>query len=102
MRNEIVRYVMAAIRCAVVMFKRVYCIPIPASSMDRVGGMVAEWFSMYKRLIFRSVSNNVSLQLEEEVEREVWDSLEADSWAVLRSEWEQYCYEIQINTFDCC
>ena len=40
-----------------------------------------------------------SLQLEKELEREVWDSLKAGSWALLSSEWEQYCYGIQRNTF---
>ena len=35
-----------------------------ASSMDRVAGVVAEWFSPHERLIFQSVSKNTSLQLE--------------------------------------
>ena len=39
--------------------------------MDHVGGMVAEWFSLHERLIFQSVSKNIPLQLEEEVERSV-------------------------------
>ena len=37
-------------------------------------------------LIFQSVSKNIPLLLEEELEREVRDSLNADSWAVLCSE----------------
>ena len=37
--------VMAATRCAVVVFGRVQCIPIQTSSGVRVAGMVAEWFS---------------------------------------------------------
>ena len=68
--------------------------------MDRVASMVAGWFSLHERLIFQSVSKNVSFQLEEELE--VWDSVEADSWALLRSEWEPYCYEMQRNAFDFC
>ena len=48
---------------------------------------------------FSPSQRTFSLQLEEELEREVWDSLEADSWALLSSEWEQYCYEIQGNAF---
>ena len=52
---------------------------------------------MPERLIFQSVLKII--QVEEELEREVWDSLEADSWTLLRSEWEQYCNEIQGNTF---
>ena len=79
---------MAATRCAVFVFNRVYCIPLPASGVGRVAGMVAEWFSLHERLIFQSVSKNISLQLEEELEREVWHSLEADSWALLSGDWE--------------
>ena len=57
---------MTAIRCAVYVFKTCfYCIPHPASSMDRVAGMVADWFSLHERLIFQSVSKNISFQLEE-------------------------------------
>ena len=52
---------------------------------------------MHERLICQSVSKNTSLHLEEKLEHEVWDSLEADKWAVLGSEWEQYCYGIQRN-----
>ena len=82
-------------RCAVFAFKRVYCSPVQTSSGDRVAGMVAEWFSMHERLIFQSVSKNISLQLEEEFKREVWKSLEADGGALLNSEWEQYRYVLQ-------
>ena len=99
MRSETVRNVMAATRCAVFVFKRVYYIPPPASGMDRVAGLVADWFSLRERLIFQSVFKNISLRLEGELEREVWNSLEADSWALLSSKWEQYCYEIQGNAF---
>ena len=67
--------------------------------MDRVGGMVADWFSLRERLIFQSVSKNISLQLEGKLEREVWNSLEADSYVSLSSEWEQYCYKMQGNAF---
>ena len=70
-----------------------------ASGMDRVAGMVAECFSLHERLVFQCVSKNISLQLEEVLEREVRDSLEADSWVLLSSEWEQYCHEIQRNAF---
>ena len=38
-----------------------------------------------------------TLQPEEELERELWDSLEADSWALLIS--KQHCYETQGNAF---
>ena len=72
---------MAATRCAVFVFNSVYCIPLLDSSMDRVDGMVAEWFSLDERLIFQSVSKNISLQLNEE--RKVWDSLETDGGALL-------------------
>ena len=41
LRNETVRDVMAATRCAGFVFRRVCCIPVPASSMDRVAGMEA-------------------------------------------------------------
>ena len=84
MHNETVRNVIAATRCAVFVFKRVYCMPLPVSSMDRVADMVAEWFSLHERRIFQSVSKNTSRQLEEELEREVWDSLEA----LLSNEWK--------------
>ena len=82
-RTETVRGVMAATRCAVFVFKRVYYIPLPASGMDRVAGMVADWFSLHERLIFQSVSKKISLQLEEKLERDAWNSLEADSWSLL-------------------
>ena len=52
---------------------------------DRVAGMVAEWFSHYERRIFQSATNT-SLQLEEELERGVWDSLQADNWTWLSNE----------------
>ena len=94
MRTETVRNVMAATRCAVFVFKRV-----PASDLDRVAGMVADGFSLHEHVIFQSVSNNISLQLEGELECEVWNSLEADSWAGLSNNWEQYCYEILGNAF---
>ena len=55
--------------------------------MDRVAGMLAEWFSLHERLISQSVSKNISLQLEEELQCEVWDSLEAERGALLSSEW---------------
>ena len=48
---------MAATRCAVFVFKRVYCV---ASTRDRVTGVVAEWFSLHERLIFQTVSKNIS------------------------------------------
>ena len=35
-------------------------IALPASGMDRVAGMVAEWFSLHERLIFHSVSLHFS------------------------------------------
>ena len=58
---------MAATRCAVVVFERVCCIPVQTSSVDRVVGMVAEWFSLHERLItLQSVSKNISLQFKEE------------------------------------
>ena len=37
---------------------------ISASSMHHVAGMVAGGFSLHERLIFQSVSKNISLQLE--------------------------------------
>ena len=52
-------------------------------------------FSVLGRLIFQSVSKSISLQLEEEFEREVWDSLKADSWALLGSKSGPSCYEMQ-------
>ena len=88
---------MAATRCAVVVFKRVYCIPVQTSSGVRVARMVAEWFSLHERLIFQSASKNISLELKEELKCEVWDSLEADGEALLKSEWEQYHCELQEN-----
>ena len=69
-------------RCAVVAFKRVCCIPVHTSSSDRVAGMVAEWFSMH-------VLRNISLQLDEELKSEMWESLEADGGASLNSKGEQ-------------
>ena len=39
--------------------------------MDRVAGMVADWYSLRARLIFQSGSKNISLQVEGELEREV-------------------------------
>ena len=71
---------MAATRCVVAVFKRVYCKPVQASSVDRVASLVDECFS-HERLIFQSVSKNISLQLEEEPKRKVWSSLLADGGA---------------------
>ena len=50
------------------MFGRVCCMPSPASSMDGVANFVAECLALDERLIFQSVSKNISLQLEEELE----------------------------------
>ena len=59
--------------------------------VNRVAGLVAEGFSMHERLIiFQSVSKNISLQLEEELKRKVWESFGADGETLLNSEWEQY------------
>ena len=66
----------------------VCCIPHPASGMDRVAGMVAQ-----------SGSKNISHQFQGELEREVWNSITADSWALLSNRWEQYCDKIQGNAF---
>ena len=93
---------MAATRCAVAVFKRVYRKPVQASSVDRVAGLVAGWLSLHERLTFRSVSRNISLQLEEELKREVWDPIEADGGPLLGTEWEPYCYEIQRNAVAFC
>ena len=43
-------------------------------------GMVAGLFLPAQRLIFQSVSEIISLQLEEELEHEVWDPLESLSF----------------------
>ena len=50
--------------CAVFVFNRVYYIPHPASGMDRVAGMVADWLSLHERLIGQSGSKNISLRVE--------------------------------------
>ena len=98
MCTEAVRNAMAATRCAVVVFKRVYYLLVQTSSGDRVASMVAEWFSMHERLIiFQSVSKNMSLRLEEELKRKVWESLAADGEALLNSEWEQHRYNGDIH-----
>ena len=55
----------------------------PASSMVGVAGLVAEWLSLGERVIFQSVSQIISFQIELELGREVWDSLEDDSWTLL-------------------
>ena len=51
---ETVLDIMTATRCAVALFR------------GRVAGMLAKWFSLHERLIFPCVSNDMSLQLEEE------------------------------------
>ena len=65
-----------AVQCFV--FERVHCIPPPASSMDVVTDMAGERRSLSERLIFQSLSENFSLQPEEELERKVWSSLKDD------------------------
>ena len=55
----------------------------PTSSIDGVGGMVAEWLSLGGRPTLQSVSKEISCQLEYELERGVWDTLEDDVWRVL-------------------
>ena len=79
MRTETDRNVMAATRCTVFAFKRLYFIPHPASDLDLVGGMVADGFSLRERHIFQSVSKNMSFQIEGELGREVSNSVDADS-----------------------
>ena len=81
---------MTATRCAVVVFRSV----IRGSC---VGSMVAEWFSLHEWLIFQSVSMNISLQLEEELKREVCYSLEADGGTLPSSEWDDIATEIRGN-----
>ena len=51
----------------------------PASSTVGVARMVAEWLSLDDRLIFQSVSQIISFQLEMELGRRVWDSREAQA-----------------------
>ena len=63
----------------------------PVSSLVGVAGMVAEWLWLYERLIFQQVSQIISFQFKMELGRGVWDSLDADTWTLLSSEWEQYC-----------
>ena len=47
--------------------------------------LVAEWLWLDERAIFQSASKNISsLQLEEGLERKVWDSLEDDKCALLK------------------
>ena len=66
--------------------------------MDRVAGMVLNGSRCTNSSSF-SPCQRISLQLEEELERDVWDSLEADKWALLSDKWEQYFYETQGNAF---
>ena len=64
------------------------------TSPNLIGG----WFSVHERLIiYQSVSKNISLQLEEELKRTVWESLGANGEALLNSEWEQHRYELHEN-----
>ena len=51
--NETVRDVVAATGIAVSAFKRVCCTPLPVSSLDRVAGMVAEWFSAHLSVLLK-------------------------------------------------
>ena len=67
--------------------------------MVGVAGMVAEWLSLDERLIFQQVSQIIAFQRKMELGRAVWDPLEADTWTLLSSEFEQYYYEIQGNAF---
>ena len=60
-------------------------------------GIVDEWLWMDERVIFQSASKNITLQLEEGLERKVWDSLENDNGALLSDESEQYHYETRGN-----
>ena len=90
--RKTVRNVMAATHCSVFVFKRVYCLP----SLG-VAGMVDVWLWLDEQAIFQSASKNVALQLEEELERNVWDSLEDDKWALVSDESEQYHYETREN-----
>ena len=61
-RDEAVHYVMSASRCAVLVFKRNFCIPLPASSMVRVAGLVAAHLSVRLK--------STSLQLGGELDHE--------------------------------
>ena len=56
---------MAATRLAVAVFKRVYCISVQTSSVDRVAGQVAG--SRCMNGSFQSVSESISLQLNEKL-----------------------------------
>ena len=94
-RTGTVCNVMAATRCAVVRIQACLLHATSSPGMDRV----AEWFSLLERLIYHPSQRTFSLQLEEELEPEVWDSHKADSWALPSSERQQYCYEVQRNAF---
>ena len=55
------------------------CILSPASSLDGIADRVAEWLSVGRRLILQAVSQNISFQLEDDLERKMGDSLEDDN-----------------------
>ena len=77
--------------CSVV---SIACHPL-ASSMDSVANLVAECLALDERLIFQSVSKNISLQLEEELEHESWILSRMTIRTFRGNEWEEYCYETQ-------
>ena len=59
------------------------CTPPPASSLDGIAERVAEWLFLGRRLILQAVSQNISFQVEDELERKMWDSLEDDNLTLL-------------------
>ena len=70
--------------------------------MDRVAGMVADWFSLHERLIFQSVSKNISLQLEGSSSAKcgILSKLTVGlTVGMLSNNWEQHSYKKQRNAF---
>ena len=73
-RSSTFQNAMAATHCSVFVFKRVHCLPYPASSLDCVVGMVDEWLSLDERPIFQSISKKIALQLVEGLERKIFET----------------------------
>ena len=93
MRNETVRDVMAATRCSVLMFRRVYCMPSLASSMDGVANIVAECPAVGERLIFQFVSKTFHFSSKKSLSTKVGILSRMTNLALRDDEWEEYCYE---------
>ena len=53
---------------------------------------LADWLSSNDWLILQSVSQTLSRILADELDREIWESVEGGNWVLVGDEWQELMY----------